>query len=378
MLKIFMTGDNHIGLKYAGHEKAERIVEARISAFDDMVKAANDEHCSLFVITGDLFDGLYGISERDVKALLNKLSLFKGTVAVLPGNHDYFDDFDKDKKVWRSFHEVMRGMDNIMLLSECRPYPLPIGEEKVVLYPAPCTSEHSENNNLDWIKRENILPDATFRIGIAHGAVEGETIDREGQYFLMRRSELLRISVDVWLIGHTHVPFPKNLKTNEWTSGERIFNAGTHVQKDVHNNTEGCCFVLEIGEDKTVRAKKFISGNLRFYREEICVKAGQMRQTLERELSKFDKNSVIEIFVSGAVSEEEYENSKAILDDFRGKFVEVKFDDAKLTKLITREKIESEFPEISFSAKFLEQLLDEPKEAQLAYDLIKSLKGAKK
>ena len=44
MLKIFMTGDNHIGLKYAKYgEKAAFLAEKRISAFRDMVKKANEE-----------------------------------------------------------------------------------------------------------------------------------------------------------------------------------------------------------------------------------------------------------------------------------------------------------------------------------------------
>ena len=42
-------------------------------------------------------------------------------------------------------------------------------------------------------------------------------------------SELEDIPVDVWLIGHTHVPFPRDL-TEVFTASDKIFNAGTHVQ----------------------------------------------------------------------------------------------------------------------------------------------------
>ncbi len=64
-------------------------------------------------------------------------------------------------------------------------------------------------NNLGWIKEAEIDP-SVFNIGIAHGALEGETIDSEGLYFLMSRPELEAIPVDVWLIGHTHVPFRRS------------------------------------------------------------------------------------------------------------------------------------------------------------------------
>ena len=56
MLRIFVTGDNHIGLKYANHEHSDVLVSSRISAFEKMVKTANEENCDLFVITGDLFE----------------------------------------------------------------------------------------------------------------------------------------------------------------------------------------------------------------------------------------------------------------------------------------------------------------------------------
>ena len=55
MIRIFMTGDNHIGLKYASHENAGILAESRINAFAGMVEEANSEKCDLFVITGDLF-----------------------------------------------------------------------------------------------------------------------------------------------------------------------------------------------------------------------------------------------------------------------------------------------------------------------------------
>lgn len=374
MIRIFVTGDNHIGRKYASYEKATTLAEKRISAFEGMVQRANAENCDLFAITGDLFDHTYGISKRTVVTLLDMLSAFQGTVAVLPGNHDYYD---REASLWRYFAEAMREQDNILLLNEYRPYPLTLNSEEVILYPAHCTSLHSEpeQNHLDWIKQENIVPDSTYRIGIAHGAVEGETIDREGQYFLMSRAELEAIPVDVWLIGHTHVPFPH--LTDQYTNAGRIYNAGTHVQTDVSCNTEGQCVIVEIGGDKTVRAKKVRSGNLRFYRTKLHLTAGEMEKLLARELDGLEEDSVVDLVLSGAVSDEEYEDRAGILDRKLSRFIEGTYNDASLSRRISRELIESEFSETSFSAGLLTALLDEPKEAQLVYEMLKSLKGGK-
>lgn len=375
MIKIFVTGDNHIGLKYASHEQAAILSSRRITAFENMVESANKENCALFAITGDLFENTYSVSKRDIKTLLDTLSQFRGTVIVLPGNHDYYD---KDVKLWQYFKDVMTSYDNIMLLTEYRPYEITVNGEDVVLYPALCTSLHSApgQNNLGWIKDTEIKNDGAYHIGIAHGAVEGETIDNEGQYFLMKRSELEDIPVDAWLIGHTHVPFPRNL-TETFTVNDKIFNAGTHVQTDVSCNTEGQCFVVEINENKTVRAKRVISGNLRFYRKNINVTAGNMESTIIRELAGIADDSVVDIILTGAVSAEEYEDRTSIIENALSRFIEGTYNDYALSKLISKELIESEFPETSFSAGLLTSLLDEPKEAQLAYELLKSLKEEK-
>ncbi|MBE6899913.1 MAG: hypothetical protein E7479_04525 [Ruminococcaceae bacterium] len=378
MLRIFMTGDNHIGLKYAKFgEKAAFLAEKRISAFREMVKKANEEECSLFVITGDLFENVSGIAKKDIVSLLNILSEFNGTVAVLPGNHDYYDE---ETKLWKDFRSAMDSSKNILLLNEYKPYTVYAGDDEVILYPAFCTSKHSEpgENNLGWIKDEDITPDGTYRIGIAHGAVEGETIDSEGRYFLMTRKELEEIPVDAWLIGHTHVPFPNSLSENFSESG-KIFNAGSHVQPDVATNTEGSCFILEIGEDKKVKVKKFLSGNVRFHRPEIKLSAGEMEEILERELSAFDDESVIDgMILSGTADMNEYENRRGIISNSLSRFVSGSYDDSALSKLISKELVESEFPETSLSARVLSALLEEPKEAQLAYELLCELKGGKR
>lgn len=374
MLRIFLTGDNHIGLRYAGHEASAELAAARIDAFAGMVEAANENGCELFVVAGDLFERLRGIAKRDVKAVVDALSRFNGTVAVLPGNHDYYSP---DAKLWQDFSDCAQSADNIMLLKEYRPYHVSAGDNDVVLYPALCTSMHSApgENNLGWIKEAEIAP-SVFNIGIAHGAVEGETIDSEGLYFLMSRPELEAIPVDVWLIGHTHVPFPA--LTDSYTEAGCIFNAGTHVQTDVNCNCAGQCFIIELSDDKSVRARQVETGALRFYRKSLVLSPETMEDTLRRELSALGDNSVVDLRLSGSVTTDEYDARHELLEELLGRFIEGTYSDAELSRLISAEIIDAEFAETSFAAGFLKDLLDEPKEAQLAYELLKSLGEGKK
>ena len=375
MLRIFLTGDNHIGLKYLGSGQAEKLAHKRISAFEQMVRKANEEKCDLFVIAGDLFEKTTGIGKRVIRELLGYLSGFNGTVAVLPGNHDYYDE---EAKVWQDFREELDRYDNVLLMAEYRPFEVSADDRKIVLYPAFCTSKHSEpgKNNLGWIRDTAIIPDGRYHIGIAHGAIIGETIDQEGAYFQMSREELEEIPVDVWLIGHTHVPVPRDL-TGEYQAKGKIFNAGTHVQRDVHNNTEGQCFIIEIGDDRKVRAKKTVSGNVRFWRLPVAVTAGHMEEELNRAVKDLGDESVVELQITGAVTDEEYRGRTGILERLLGRFIEGSWVDADLSRLITGDLINREFPETSLAAGLLRSLLDEPAEAQLAYDLLKKMKGGR-
>lgn len=376
MIRIFLTGDNHIGLKYASHEQAAVLAQKRIDAFGPMVQRANDEDCDLFVIAGDLFDRTSGIGKKTIRELLNHLSGFRGTVVVLPGNHDFWDE---DAAVWKDFREEIGRYDNIMLLTDPEPKTISLDDREAVLYPAICTERHSRpgENNLGWIKKEAIFPDCVCRIGLAHGAIEGVSIDQEGAYFQMSPEELERIPVDVWLIGHTHVPYPRDL-TEEYREAGKIFNAGSHVQNDVSTNTEGLCFVIEIADDKKVRAKKIVSGNLRFHRIPVRVTAGNMKDELSRAVEGFGKDSVVELILSGAVTDEEYGRRKEILDGLLAGFIEGSWTDYGLSRLITEDLIDAEYPETGIASGLLKSLLNNPREAQLAYDLLKEMEGTGK
>lgn len=375
MIKILLTGDNHIGRRYEG--RTEKLSKARIDALTDIVALANQEHCDLLVVAGDLFDRDYSISKKSIiRPVTEAFGQFGGKVLVLPGNHDYYTE---DSKLWKDFQEETDAFGNILLLNRFEPYDVGEPENPVIVYPAFCQSKHSESNNLQWIKDAQMPEDATCRIGIAHGAIEGLSLDKEGKYFLMTRDELESIPVDAWLIGHTHMPYPPDLSCENYREDTRIFNAGTHMQTDVHCNSEGNVFLIEIdnvfGTKKTVRCKQQIVGKLRFYRETVVLYGDNdqmdlLEKTLSQRTEKIPDFSSVDIILKGTVSQEEYQQREAIYRRVLGRFLEDTVDDSALSELITVDMIRRRYSEISFPAKLLESLLDEPKEVQLLYDLL--------
>ena len=372
MIKLFVTGDIHIGLKYDRYpEVREQLIRSRFECLKRCVKQAEKEHCDFFVITGDLFDRVSNIAKRDIRQVVEILSIFDGRVIVLPGNHDYYTG---EEVLWNDFlEETQRNPGNIILVQEFKPLRFDAGDETVTFYPAFCQSKHAEENNLGWIKSTE-LDDSDYHIGLAHGALQGLTPDMKNEYFLMTDKELNSIPVDAWLIGHTHIPYPRDLKEDAETVGRTIFNAGTPEQTDLANNTSGICFVLRLNKEEgrtTVAAHSYQSGTVRFFdvaadaaRKDLREEIGEAVAALPRE------NSVIRLTLSGAVSAEDYADRQQIYREMLNGFLAYETDDRSLAELITREKIRSEFAEIGFAAEFLEALTD-PKEIQMAYDLIK-------
>ena len=375
MIRLFVTGDNHFGKKYDRYpEVKDKLIESRFDVLSDMVKKAEADGCDLFFVTGDLFDNINTIKVSDVKRVVDILASFPGNVVVLPGNHDYYTG---DEKVWKDFENALSSRDhNITLIKEFRPYCFDSGDEKVMVYPAFCQSKHSKENNLNWIRQADIKKEDVINIGLAHGAIQGVTPDIKEEYFLMTENELSGIPVDVWLIGHTHIPYPDVLKEDEDTTGYKIFNAGTHEQTDLHNNTDGNGFIITVEKEGAVAkvlARKYVSGRIHFYDLDISVKPDSdtaLADAITGQTAGIDDNSIVRIKVYGSVKQTEYRDKEKIYRDLLGRFLTYEKKDDELSEEITVDKIREEFAETSFAAQLMEQLMGNATELQMAYQLL--------
>ncbi len=375
MIKIFVTGDNHFGKKYDRYpEIRDRLVDNRFVCFEKMVEKAEQEGCDIFAVTGDLFDNCSSIRKSDVERVVRILAGFAGRVLVLPGNHDYYTG---GEKVWKDFDDALRTCDNnIIRLDRFEPYPIEIAEETVVIYPAFCRSKHSRENNLGWIKEMSVPKSGQINIGMAHGAIEGVTPDMQKEYFLMTEPELQAIPMDVWLVGHTHIPYPGGLSEDEEIGGYRIFNAGTHAQTDLHNNTRGYGFIISVdkqGDKAQVSAKKYQSGTIFFYDIAVRVSSAEgdsLEALLQEKLDPLEAESVVRLTVTGSVLSEEYSRRRELYKKYCDRFLSWELQDDELHEEITLDRVREEFAESSFAAKLMEALQGDQTELQMAYELL--------
>lgn len=389
MIKILHTGDLHIGREYKKQEQENREIakkyrQARVQALENIVQIANQENCDYLIIAGDLYDKKeISLSlQKEVCSILNE---YGGTVLVLPGNHDYYEG--EDDKLWSRFLEF--AGENVILARENKE--IEMGE--ICFYPCICHDRYSQENALGWLKEEekygenieqniDLFKKEKMRIGIAHGALEGLSYDKERKYYYMTRAELENCKMDLWLIGHTHIPYPNQ----EEMVGERILNAGTHQQTDIADRADGSVFLIEFPAQfskekekfsEKIHVRKIPTSVIHFEKREINLVHGEsLQEKIEKSIQGMEReNTTLRLIISGIALEEEYEQRQSIYREYEEQFLKFEVQDTELQQEITREKIAKETLEDSIENQLLMKYLDNPELLNLAFELVKNCKN---
>ena len=384
-------------MKFGSYEDVrEELAQARYSALERCVEAANREGCDLFVVAGDLFERT-NVTQDAVLAAVGILSKFDGrAVLVLPGNHDFF--LGPDSRPWSDFSRQSEAHgDRIMLLSEEKVYDLRHFDLDVSVLPAPCGAKHSLTHGLGWMPRSamprsamprsamprSAMPSASaaapeadlstqsINIGIAHGSIEGISPDFEGRYYPMSIGDLNAIAADVWLIGHTHRRFPDT----EGNPGPTLFIPGTPEPDGFNCPYHGGAWILEVGEDRVWKYQAVETGTYRFVdiNREFADLA-EMRRVL-----KLHENphALIRLIAGGTFSREDQANLKDFISGLRERVFYLRTDFARLAEAIDPALVNHEFTERSFPHRLLTSLLErgDQEAAQIAYRLLRGVRS---
>lgn len=350
--------DLHIGKVFDKYPEAIRssLQQARLDSLKNIVDLANKNQADTLVIAGDLFDRI-NIKKDLVIKTCEILRAFSGLVLTLPGNHDFYSS---NEDLWRVFEDNM--LDSSVLLKDYRVYDLLDYGIDMLVYPALCDSKHSSTNRLEWIRNSQI--DKTrLNIGLGHGAIKGISPDLQGEYFTMSRDDLSSLGLDLWLLGHTHVPYPLSGKSSQ----ERIFNAGTHEPDGMNYRHEGSGFLIDL--DKThIESRRLVTGKYRF--ED---RYDQVDGSLEAYLAPFKEGydkSLLRLNLRGYISEEDYSKRNELFKDLEDYVYYLDVRDEGLRTRLTPEKISEKYIHGSFPERMLLKVQADKEVLQLAYDLI--------
>ncbi len=368
MIKIFHTADLHIGMKFNNYPDfiKSSLQQARVDVLSNMVQIANQEKCNLFVIAGDLFDRITGIDKKIIAQVTAALEMFLGEcILVMPGNHDYDNDLIE---LWNSFNKG--NVDKLLYINEERAYPLNDYGINAIIYPAPCHSKHSSVNNIGWIKEES-MSEEQIHIGIGHGAINGLSPDMDLNYYNMTLDELQNSSVDLWLLGHTHITYP----TKASVTSEKIFNPGTPEPDGLDCKHLGNAWIISIDDKKAVIANRVTTGTYKFIDQEYDIKEREdLYSVLEALIKDNPSKTIARIHLKGRVEEEVFNYRQEIYKTIEQAIAYLIVDDADLGIKITSEKIHKEFSDGSFPQQLLLALEDDEDALQLAYELISEVK----
>jgi DNA repair exonuclease SbcCD nuclease subunit len=366
-VKVLHTGDLHLGMTHTTRNYSDalrrKLVEARQKTLVRLVDAANEDGCDLLVVAGDLFHS-NRVGKDVVLGAVKALAALEGVAAVLPGNHDYYSDM---AMVWKTFRE--NAPENVLVLSETKPYLLHDFGLDVALYPAPCDRKHSAENRLGWIVELAERPTARYHFGIAHGTVRGISPDFDNQYFPMEREELVALQLDHWFMGHAHVRVP----ATESAENCGIQFCGTPEPDGFDCSHGGNAWVTTF-DDHHVLSQVFLCGEYRFMELGCEVRS---LDDIRRMLTEAAAEKVlVKLAISGMLPEEAYRGRGSFLDGWKERFAYLEIDDTALGVEVSAKAIAEEFPTGSFPRLFLSSLLERGDQdaLQLAYQLVKKVK----
>jgi len=371
MVRIFHTADVHVGLKFTrGYPESLQnlLVDERVAVVARMADLANQEHCQLFVVAGDLFDHLR-VSQKVIRQTAEALKRFTGLVAVLPGNHDYKSD--ADDPIWPYFRDSLG--EGHLILDRCVPYDLEPFGLPVVLLPGVCNAKHSQVNAVGWIQQATAeLPENRLKIGVAHGSLAGLSPDFNGDYFPMQQSELNQMNVDLWLLGHTHIRFPDRNEGRD----QRVFYPSTPEPDGFDCSHAGHALVIDIQEDGTCEYRSLQTGRFRFHvMHKTGIDSGLELAQLKKQLEELPKGEhLVKLKLQGRLDSEAMERLKTLESELRELVLYLEFNAEEVLRAVRQGDLDAEFTEGSFPHQLLSELARDQSDQmalQLAYDLVR-------
>ena len=365
-LKIMHTGDVHLGMKFNQYPQISSELEAaRYQALENVVREANKRKANLLAVAGDLFDKA-NIKSVNITKTIKILDKFAGdALLILPGNHDYSDGITT---LWDKFKTEIKG--RMLILDQEKVYDLKNFGISAAVYPAPCDSKLSAENKLGWIKDLKERPDREYHLALAHGALAGFSPDLNDDYFKMSREELLALEMDLWLLGHSHLPYPqqKNVKM------QKIFNNGTPEPDGMDCSHYGSAWFIEFDQEKQLAAEQVRTGNYHFSDlEKELSSRSELEEIITEILDSDPQNKVLRLKLKGELPREDFEEKDQYLAELRDNCFYTKIDQSGLNIKIDQELIAAEFAENSFPYQLLNELEDNSQALHLAYKMLKEV-----
>lgn len=212
MVRLLHSADWQIGRILSGRflpDNAHALAEARLQAVERLAALAQAQHADAVIVAGDVFDA-QTVSDRTLRRLFLALEGFDGPWILLPGNHDAA----LAESVWTRAQRLGGVPAKVHLA--LKPEPLLFPELRLAVLPAPLTQRHTHADLSAWFDAAQ-TPAGWWRVGVAHGAVQGLLMDDldATNPLAPNRAQLARL--DYLALGDWHGC--KRIDARTWYSG---------------------------------------------------------------------------------------------------------------------------------------------------------------
>lgn len=165
--RLLHTADWQIGRQYPRFEPedAAALSEARFTVVERIARHASQGKFDAILVAGDVFDA-QTVSDRTIRRLFNAMQAFDGPWVMIPGNHDAA----LAESVWSRAARL--GVIPANVHVALMPEPVLLHDARIAVLPAPLTQRHTDRDLTAWFDRAQ-TPSGYFRIGLAHGSVQG-------------------------------------------------------------------------------------------------------------------------------------------------------------------------------------------------------------
>lgn len=287
-MKFLHTADWQIGRVYTRFDAGDglELTKAREDGVRRIAELARQHQADAVLVAGDIFD-TQTPRDKTIERLFEATRGFDGPWFMLPGNHDAA----LVESVWERAKRLNVVPPNVRLClqPDVVEFTGATGARCAIL-PAPLMQRHTHVDLTEWFDATQ-TPDGVFRVGLAHGSVEGILADDVDSQNPIAGDRAERARLDYLALGDWHGKKQIN---------ERTWYSGTHEPERFRGNLPGYVLIVDIdAPGATPQVTPIKCGAYEWKRFELDVQGEADADIVIRELESINAGVVADIVLSG-------------------------------------------------------------------------------
>jgi DNA repair exonuclease SbcCD nuclease subunit len=284
---LLHTADWQIGKQYGQFDAddAALLADARFTVVERLAQLAVAQGVDAVLVAGDVFDA-QGVADKTIHRLFNCMAAFSGPWILIPGNHDA----GLAESVWTRAARLNAMPPNAHVC--LRPEPLLLPAFSLAVLPAPLTQRHTHNDLTDWFAAAPVPP-GLFRVGLAHGSVQGILADGIDSSNPIAAARAEQAGLDYLALGDWHGC--RQVDSRTWYSG-------TPETDRFRANASGQALIVNLSEPGALPdVTQVVTGQYRWRETEVDLQVPSDIDALLQALAGLSTADVFSLHLTGRI-----------------------------------------------------------------------------